>query len=153
VIVCGLILLTVALGRSQETPGTASVPDAGQNAGRSIEEPGNHVAFGLMNYQVRKPDPLHPAHGLYQKGPFGARPFDLASLVAYYSRHSGGLTDSLVASGMTVGRNSPSLTGSYSLRVKSGQYMSIGLSYIHGPAIIPRISDALNFSTSYPVFL
>ena len=139
-------------------------------------ESGNHAAFVLMDHQVRKPDPLHSAHGLYlggtamtadsrfnaydsyyearlyQKGPFASRPFDMASLVAYYSGHSSDLTDSLVASGETVWRNSASLTGSYSLRVKSGQYMSIGLSYIHGPAITPRVSDALNFSTSYSVF-
>jgi len=36
--------------------------------------------------------------------------------------------------------------------VHPGQYMSIGLSYVHGPAITPRVSDALNFSTSYSVF-
>ena len=76
----------------------------------------------------------------------------MASLVAYYSGHSSYLTDSLVASGKTVWRNSASLTGSYALRVHPGQYMSIGLSYVHGPAITPRVSDALNFSTSYSVF-
>ena len=77
---------------------------------------------------------------------------DMASLVAYYTGHSSDLTDSLVASGKTVWRNSASLTGSYALRVHSGQYMNIGLSYIHGPAITPRVSDAFTFSASYSVF-
>ena len=89
---------------------------------------------------------------LYQKAPFRSRPFDMASLVAYYSGHSSDLTDSLVAPGKTVWRNSASLTGSYALRVHPGQYMNIGLSYIHGPAITPRVSDRFTFSASYSVF-
>jgi porin len=139
-------------------------------------ESGNHAAFVLMDYQLRKPDTLQPGHGLYlggtamtadshfnpydsyfelrlyQKAPFHSRPFDMASLVAYYSGHSNELTDSLVASGKTVWRNSASFTGSYALRVHSGQYMNIGLSYIHGPAITPRVSDAFTFSAGYSVF-
>jgi len=30
--------------------------------------------------------------------------------------------------------------------------MNMGLSYVHGPAITPRVNDALTFSTSYSVF-
>ena len=89
---------------------------------------------------------------LYQKAPFRSRPFDMASLIAYYSGHSSDLTDSLVASGKTAWPYSASVTGSYAVRVHPGQYMSIGLSYVHGPAITPRVSDALNFSTSYSIF-
>jgi porin len=139
-------------------------------------ESGNYAAFVLMDYQLQKPNPLQQSHGLYlgatamtadsrfdpydsyyelrlyKKAPFRSRPFDMASLVAYYSGHSSDYTDSLVASGATVWRNSASLTGSYALRVHPGQYMSLGLSYVHGPAITPRVGDALNFSTSYSVF-
>ena len=139
-------------------------------------ESGNHAAFVLMDYQLWKPDSIQHGHGLYlggtamtadsrfdpydsyyelrlyQKAPFRSRPFDMASLVAYYSGHSSDLTNSLVASGETVWRNSASVTGSYALRVHPGQYMSIGLSYVHGPAITPQVSDALNFSTSYSIF-
>jgi carbohydrate-selective porin OprB len=146
------------------------------NLANGKAESGNHAAFILMDYQVRKPDPLEPGHGLYlggtamtadsrfnpydsyyearlyQKAPFDSRPFDMAFLVAYYSGHSSDLTDSLLASGKTVWRNSASLTGSYALRVHPGQYMSTGLSYVHGPAITPRVNDALTFSTSYSVF-
>ncbi len=137
---------------------------------------GNYAAFVLMDYQLLKPYASEPGHGLYlggtamradsrfnaydtyyearlyRKAPFHSRPFDMASLVAYYTGHSSDLTDSLVASGKTVWRDSASFTGSYSLRVHPGQYMSMGLSYVHGAAITPRVGDALNFSTGYSVF-
>lgn len=141
------------------------------------KEAGNSSTFILMDYQLRKPDPLQPDHGLYfggtamiaqsrfnpydryyearlyQKAPFRSRPIDMASLVASYTGHSSFLTDSLVAAGKTVWRNSASFTGSYSLRVRSGQYMNMGLSYIRGAAITPRVNDALTFATSYTIFL
>ena len=137
---------------------------------------GNTSSFVLMDYQLRKPDQFHPDHGLYlggsamtadshfnpydryyearfyQKAPFRSRPTDMASIVASYTGHSSYLTNSLVAAGKTVWRNSASLTGSYSLRVRSGQYVSAGLSYFHGPAITPRVNDSLTFATNYIVF-
>jgi porin len=146
------------------------------NLATGDEESGNHAMFALMDYQLRKPDSLQPDHGLYlggtamasdarlnhydsyyelrlyQKAPFQSRPSDMASLVAYYSGHSSVLTNSLVASGQTVWRTSASLTGSYAFRLHPGQYMNIGLSYVHGPVITPRAHDALTASTSYTVF-
>ena len=151
-----------------------STSDTNLATGKS--ESGNYAAFILMDYQLRKTDPLQPGQGLYlggtamtadsrfdpydsyfelrlyQKAPFRSRPFDMASLVSYYSGHSSDLTDSLVAQGKTVWRNSASLTGSYALRVHPGQYMNMGLSYVHGPAITPRVSDAFTISASYSVF-
>ncbi|HME58737.1 MAG TPA: carbohydrate porin [Terracidiphilus sp.] len=140
------------------------------------QQTGNHLAFALADLQIHQPNPVQPAQGLYlggtamtaaaslnaydryyearlyQKAPFRSRPADMASLVASYTGHSRYFTESLVAAGKTVWRNSASVTGSYSLRVHSGQYMSIGLSYIHGPAITPRVDDALTFAASYTVF-
>ena len=137
---------------------------------------GNHSEFVLMDYQLRKSNLSQPAQGLYlggtamaadsnldrynryyelrlyQKAPFRSRPSDMASLVSYYSGHSSVWTDSLVTQGKTVWRAAGSLTGSYSLRVHPGQYMSIGLSYIHGPTITPRVSDTCTFSTNYQFF-
>ncbi len=139
-------------------------------------EPGNHAAFALIDYQLRRPDRLESGHGLYlgatamtadarfnaydsyyelrlyQKAPLRSRPFDMASLVGYHSGHSADLTHSLLASGHTVWGASSSLTGSYAVRIHPGQYMSIGLSYVHGPAITPRVHDALVGSASYIVF-
>jgi hypothetical protein len=89
---------------------------------------------------------------LYRKAPFRSRSGDMASLVSYYSGHSSDLTDMLVAKGDTVWRASAAITGSYSVRVHPGQYMGIGLGYTHGPAITPRVSDPLIFSTSYTAF-
>lgn len=151
-----------------------STPYANFATGRT--ESGNHAEFALFDYQLRKPDDLQPDHGLYlggtamkadtrfnpynsyyearlyQKAPFRTRPSDMASLVAYYTGHSSDFTNSLAASGHSVWRASASLTGSYSIRVHPGQYMGIGLSYIHGPAITPRVDDALTASASYIVF-
>jgi porin len=139
-------------------------------------ESGNDHLFVLMDYQVRKPDALHPYKGVYvggsamtaasrfnaydryyearvyDKAPFRSRPADMASAVAYYTGHSKYVTDPLVAAGKTVWRNSASLTGSYALHVARGQFLSAGLSYIHGPAITPRVSDALTFTASYAMF-
>ncbi|MGH9585961.1 MAG: carbohydrate porin [Acidobacteriaceae bacterium] len=146
------------------------------NLGTGKAEAGNHAAFALMDYQLRQPDRLQPGHGLYvgatvmaadarfdaydsyyelrlyQKGPFRARPFDMVSLVGYSSGHSRNLTKPLLASGHTVWESSASLTGSYAMRVHPGQYMNIGLSYVRGAAITPRVHDALAASASYIVF-
>ncbi len=137
---------------------------------------GNSSAFVLMDYQLRKPDPLNPGHRLYlggtamtadshfnpydryyearlyQKAPFRSRPADMASLVASNTGHSRYLTDALVASGETVWRNSPAVTFSYAYRVAPGQYLNVGLSYIRGAAITPRLDDAMTFSAIYSVF-
>jgi hypothetical protein len=139
-------------------------------------ESGNHAAFILTDYQLRQPDRLERGHGLYlgatamtadarfdsydsyyelrlyQKAAFRSRPSDMASLVGYYSGHSSDLTKSLLASGHTAWGASASLTGSYAVRVYPGQYMNIGLSYVHGPAITSRIHDALVASASYTGF-
>ena len=139
-------------------------------------EPGNHAAFVLMDDQLRQTDRLEPGHGLYlgatamtadarfnafdsyyelrlyQKAPFRSRPSDMASLVGYYSGHSSDLTKSLLASGHTVWGASESITGSYAARVGPGQYMNVGLSYVRGPAVTPRVHDAFVASASYTVF-
>jgi porin len=139
-------------------------------------ESGNDSAYLLADLQVRQPDKLQPAHGLYlggsamtaasrftpydryyearayQMAPFVSRPADMISLVSTYTGHSRYLTDALAAAGKSLWRNSASVTGSYSLHLRRGQFVSLGLSYIHGPAITPRAHDALNFATSYTVF-
>lgn len=146
------------------------------NLATSKAESGNQVAFALMDYQLRQPDQVQPDHGLYlgatamvadprfnpydsyyevrlyQKGPFRTRPLDMASLIGYYSGHSSDLTKSLAASGHTIWRASTSITGSYAFRVHPGQYMNLGVSYIHGAVAAPRVHDGLVVSASYTVF-
>ena len=146
------------------------------NLANGKQEPGNHAAFALFDYQLRKPDPLKPWQGLYiggsamtaasqfnaynryyearlyQMAPFRKRPGDVASILSTYTGHSKYFTDALVAKGNTVWRSSGSVTGSYNIHLAPGNYLSLGLSYIHGPAITPRVGDTLTFAASYSVF-
>ena len=139
-------------------------------------ESGNFASYALMDYQLRKPAPLQPSHGLYlggsamtapsrfdlydryyearlyQEGPFRSRPDDFLAFVSSYTCNSKYFTDTLVAAGKTVWRNSASFTGTYSLRAAPGQFLSMGLSYIHGPAVTPRVADTLTFATTYNVY-
>jgi porin len=139
-------------------------------------EPGNHDAFALMDVQLTKPGPQHPEHGLYagvsamtaasrfnaydryyearlyKLAPFAVRSQDVASLVSTYTEFSKSLTDSLTAHGASVWRDSASLTASYNFHLAPGNYLSVGLSFVHGPAINPKVDDALTFAAVYTVF-
>jgi len=112
------------------------------------QEPGNHAAFALMDYQLTKPDPLKPWQGLYLGGsamtaaskfnpydryfearlykmaPFRKRPGDVASILSTYTGHSKYFTNPVVASGKTVWRNSGSVTGSYNIHLAPGNYLN-----------------------------
>lgn len=140
------------------------------------QEQGNHAAFALMDVQLTRPDPLKPWQGLYLGGsamtaaskfnaydryyearlykfaPFQKRQGDVVSLLSTYTGHSKYFTDPLVAAGKTVWRNSGSVTGSYNIHLAPGNYLSLGLSYIRGAAITPRVDDTLTFAASYTVF-
>jgi len=138
--------------------------------------PGNHGAYLLMDGQLTQPDPAHAAHGLYaggsfiavpqsvnayaryyelrayQEAPFRSRPGDVLSAVASRTSYSSPYTDLLVAQGKSVWRAGTTLTGSYSLHASRGNYISLGLSYVNGPAITPRVSNALNFVVNWSLF-
>jgi porin len=146
------------------------------NFAKGRYEPGNRSAYALMDGQITRTSQEHPERGLYagvsamtaashlnaydryyearlyKLAPFATRPQDVASLVSTYTGLSKSLTDSLVANGTSVWRNSASLTASYNLHLAPGNYLSIGLSYIRGPAIKPRVDDALTFAAVYTVF-
>lgn len=146
------------------------------NQANGKQEPGNFAAYALMDYQLRKPDPLQPYKGLYlggsamsvpsrfnpydryfearlyQMAPFAKRPGDVVSVLSTYTGHSKFFTDPLVALGKPVWRNSGSLTGSYNLHLAPGNYLSLGLSYIRGAAITPRVDDTVTFAASYSLF-
>jgi len=80
---------------------------------------------------------------VYEKGPFHGRPSDMFSLVATRSVHSPDLMRNLVAQGATVWRHTNSITGSYAVRAARGTYFNAGLGYIQGPAVSPRVPNAL----------
>ena len=139
-------------------------------------EPGNHAIYALMDGQLTRSSQEYPERGLYagvsemtaasqfdaydrysearlyKLAPFAARPQDVASLVSTYTGFSKSLTSTLVANGTSVWQNSASLTASYTLHLAPGNYLSVGLSDVHGPAIKPRVPDALTFSAVYTVF-
>jgi porin len=141
------------------------------------KEPGNYCAYVLMDYQLRMPAPATPARGLYQggtamtvpsvfnpydryyearlyqRGTFASRPTDVLSLIASYRNHSKYFTDRLVAQGRTAWRHSPSFTGTYTLHVSRGDYLSLSLGYVRGAALSPRVADALVFTANWSLYL
>jgi porin len=140
-------------------------------------ESDNYCAYALMDYQLLQPDREHPNHGLYaggsfmtvpatmnqyaryyearayKKAPLRSRPDDVLSVVASHTGYSNIYTDHLAAQGKTVWRSGTTITGSYSLRASRGNYLSLGLSYVDGPAITPRVPNALNIVANWTLFL
>jgi porin len=151
-----------------------TTPYTNEATGRS--QSGNYCAYALMDAQALKPDREHPDHGLYlggsfmtvpdtlnayaryyearlyQKAPFRSRPGDVLSVVASRTGYSKIFTDNYVSQNKTVWRAGSTLTGSYSLRASRGNYLSLGLSYDYGPAITPRVHNALNFIANWTLF-
>ncbi|HKF46963.1 MAG TPA: carbohydrate porin [Terracidiphilus sp.] len=139
-------------------------------------EAGNYCGYVLMDYQLRRSSYERPNEGwygggswmtapeslnpyaryyearLYKEAPFQRRPADLFSVVASRTGYSSQYTDKLVADGKTVWRAGTTLTGSYSMRVARGNYLNLGLSYVNGPAITPRVPSALKFQASWTTF-
>lgn len=146
------------------------------NLATARSESGNYCGYFLMDYQLRRssqerpnqgvcaggswmtvPDSLNPYSRyyearLYKEAPVRSRPADLISVVASRTDYSSRYTDKLVAQGNTVWRAGPTLTGSYSMRVLRGNYLSMELSYVSGPAISPRVPSALKFLASWTAF-
>jgi len=80
---------------------------------------------------------------VYDEGPFRSRPFDTASIIATRSVYSPDFLKPLIAQHRTVWGASNSVTASYTLRAGRGVYITGGLSYITGPALTPRVPNAL----------
>lgn len=138
---------------------------------------GNYCAYILLDYQLRMPNPAAPAQGLYlggtamtvpqafnpyvryyearlyQRGTFASRPIDVLTFIASFRGHSQAFTDSLAAQGKTVWRDSHSLTGTYTVHVGRGDYLSLGLGYSRGPALSPRVADTLTFTANWSLYL
>ena len=147
-----------------------------RNEATGQSESGNYCAYALMDYQLLKPSREHPKQGLYAGGsfmtvpetmnpyaryyelrlykeaPVRSRPDDVLSVVASRTGYSKIFTDNLVSEGKTVWRAGTTVTGSYSLRASRGNYLSLGLSYVDGPAITPRIPNALNIVANWTLF-
>lgn len=147
-----------------------------RNLATERPETGNYCAYVLMDGEVLKTDREHPDRGLYVGGsfmtapealnpyaryyearvykeaPFRSRPGDVLSALASRTGYSSVFTDHLVSQGKAVWRAGTTLTGSYSLRASRGNYVSLGLSGVFGPAITPRVPHALNFIANWTLF-
>ena len=147
-----------------------------RNVTTGQSESGNYCAYVLMDDQLLRTDREHPNHGLYagasfmtvpetmnpytryyearlyKKAPARTRPDDVLSVVASRTGYSKIFTDKLVSEGKTVWRAGTTVTGSYSLRASRGNYLSLGLSYVDGPAITPRVPNALNVVANWTLF-
>lgn len=139
-------------------------------------ETADFCAYALVDGQLIQSDREHPQRGIYAGGswmtapqsrnaysryyearmydeaPFRSRPNDVLSAVASRTGYSSVFTDALLSQGKTVWRASTTLTGSYSLRVARGDYLSMGLGYDFGPAITPRVPSALNLIANWTLF-
>ena len=147
-----------------------------KNEATGQSESGNYCAYALMDYQLTKTSQEHPNHGLYVGGsfmtvpekmnpysryyevrlykeaPFRSRPNDVFSALASRTSYSSIFTDNFASQGKTVWRAGTSVTGSYSLRASRGNYVSLGLSYVYGPAITPRVPSALTLLANWTLF-
>jgi porin len=139
-------------------------------------ESGNYCGYALMDYQLLKSNVERPNQGwyvggsfmtvpqsvnvyaryfearLYKEAPFRSRPADLVSVVASRSAYSKSYTDYLTTQGKTAWRESTTLTGSYSMRVSAGNYLNVGVGYVYGPAVTPKVSSALKLTASWTAF-
>jgi porin len=146
------------------------------NSRTGVPTSGNMCAYILADRQLYQSDAGQPNHGIYagvsaigtstslnaytryyelrvyDQGPFKSRPGDTASLVASYSTYNPYLLASLQAQGKSFWRNGSTVTGSYNIHFARGTYLSTGLSYRAGPAITPRVANALIFSTIMNIF-
>jgi len=139
-------------------------------------QPGNYCGYVLMDGQVTQPDEAQPAHGvylggsymtvpdamnaysryyearLYKEGTFRSRPGDVFAVVASRTQYSPVFTDKLASQGKTVWRGGTTLTGNYLFRTSPGSYVSAGMTYLYGPAITPRVANALTAMANWTWF-
>ncbi len=147
-----------------------------KNLATGQDESGNYCGYALLDHQLWRTSLKHPDHGVYagasfmtvpdalnsysryyearfyKEAPLERRPADLLSFVASHTGYSRLATNSLVARGKTVWRSGSTLTGSYALHVSSGNFLGVGMTYFYGPAITPRVPNALNFLASWTTY-
>ena len=140
------------------------------------KEAGNYCLYGLADFQLTQTSREHPNRGLYagasaetaperlnayaryyearvyKEAPFRGRAADVASIVVSRTGYSRPFADSLVAEGKSVWRAGTTVTASYTLRASRGNYLGLGLGYVNGPAISPRVPSALKFTASWTSF-
>jgi hypothetical protein len=58
-----------------------------------------------------------------------------------------------VAQGRSIWHDSRSLTGTYTIHVAPGDYLSLSLGYVRGPALTPRVANTLTFTANWSLYL
>ncbi len=83
-----------------------------------------------------------------ERAPFASRPTDVLTFIASYRGHSPYVTGPLADQGKTYWSSSQSLTGTYTLHLTRGSYLSLSAGYQRGAAITPRVDSAVT-TTAY----
>lgn len=128
-----------------------------------LEKTGNYCAYLLADHQPWQPQLSNPGRGVFAGGsfmivpadldvyrlycearayyaaPLRSRPDDFASVVASYTGYSQDILRSPAAAGKSFWRASDSVTGSYTAHVARGTYLGLGLSYVNGPSVTPKV--------------
>jgi porin len=141
-----------------------------------LKKSGNYCAYLLADHQLWQPEKTYAGRGvyagasamvvpadldvyrlyyearLYYAAPFRSRPADFASIVASYTAFSQDKLRTLAEAGKTFWRASDSVTGSYTVRLARGSYLGLGLSYVNGPTVTPKVPSALTFTAQTSVF-
>ncbi len=141
-----------------------------------LKQSGNYCGYLLADQQLWQPESSNPGRGVfvgasammvpavldvyrlyyearvYYAAPFRTRRDDFASIVASYTAFSQDYLRTLAAAGNTYWRASDSVTGSYTAHLARGAYLGVGLSYVNGPSISPKVPSALTFTAQTSVF-
>lgn len=141
-----------------------------------LAKSGNYCAYLLADHQLWQSDAAKAFRGIYggasamvvpadlntyrlyyearvySPAPFSSRPGDFASVVASFTGISQDTIHALIAAGKSYSRSSDSLTGSYTARLARGTYLSLGLSYVNGPSVTPKVPAALTFTATTSVY-
>jgi porin len=137
---------------------------------------GNYCAYLLADQQIWQPLSTLPGRGVFAGGsamvvpadldvyrlyyearvyyaaPFRHRPGDFASIVASYTAYSQETLRDLKAAGKSYWRASDSVTASYTAHMARGTYGGLGLSYVNGPSVTPKVPSALTFTAQTSLF-
>ncbi len=137
---------------------------------------GNYCAYALMDYQFQRSSEEHPDHGVYagasfmtvpdalnsysryyearayKEAPFERRPSDLFAFVASHTSYSRLETNNLMAQGKTAWRSGSTFTASYAMHASAGNFLAVGVTYLAGPAITPRVPNALTVLGSWTTY-
>jgi porin len=89
---------------------------------------------------------------LYMKGPFRSRQKDMTSLVGSHTAYSAYATRALESAGKSTWHSSTTVSGSYNLSLHAGMYLMSGLTYVAGPAVSPKASNALTLAIQLTSF-